>query len=466
MASEYTTHRRYPLYTDQDKPNLRDQYNGAIRMIDEDIDDALDASGHASDALGAGFDAQHTVRMALDDTNAKFGSGVSSSNTVTDQFSNLSNLLPSNQFSPQNTIAMALGAKATQQQLSDAVSTLNARIDNIVSGTKYTAIVGDSWSDSNLPAAVWPSEYANVTHRSLINKAENGAGFVRTGTGGRGTTFYTQLQQVIADSNFGSCDELIILGGVNDRGYSADSVKAAIAQCAPLIRQIAASGRKVLFCFGNSGNGRNLDHGNYDAFVTEINNYAKSQLYLPAVDNVQWWLACSDVVLYNSDNLHPNATGNNMVASFMQQLHYGSYDGVHKHYVQGISFTDSSFTAEQTHCHARLDFDNGITKFNTGLFGVPLGVSETADMQVTDNFDNNTFWHSYGGGNSYNDGTEIYVKQITDKFNVVNSARALVYLDFHKYANAVFFRISGDRTVINSTQFPSGKMVLAAHFVV
>ena len=85
MASEYTTHRRYPLSTDQDKPNLRDQYNGAIRMIDGDMDDALDASGHVTDALGAGFDAQHTVRMALDDANAKFGSGVTASNTVTAQ---------------------------------------------------------------------------------------------------------------------------------------------------------------------------------------------------------------------------------------------------------------------------------------------------------------------------------------------------------------------------------------------
>lgn len=66
MASEYTPNRRYPLYTDSDKPNLRDQYNGAIREIDADMAQALTDSSGVAAALGAGFDAQHTVRMAID----------------------------------------------------------------------------------------------------------------------------------------------------------------------------------------------------------------------------------------------------------------------------------------------------------------------------------------------------------------------------------------------------------------
>ena len=37
MASEYTEHYNLDLYTDTDKPNLRDQYNGAINKIDSQL---------------------------------------------------------------------------------------------------------------------------------------------------------------------------------------------------------------------------------------------------------------------------------------------------------------------------------------------------------------------------------------------------------------------------------------------
>lgn len=37
MASEYTTYYNLDLYTDNDKPNLRDQYNGAMRKIDAQL---------------------------------------------------------------------------------------------------------------------------------------------------------------------------------------------------------------------------------------------------------------------------------------------------------------------------------------------------------------------------------------------------------------------------------------------
>lgn len=37
MATEYTTHYNLDLYTDTDKPNLRDQYNGAMNKIDSQL---------------------------------------------------------------------------------------------------------------------------------------------------------------------------------------------------------------------------------------------------------------------------------------------------------------------------------------------------------------------------------------------------------------------------------------------
>lgn len=37
MASEYTPNYHLDLYTDNDKPNLRDQYNAAMRKIDREL---------------------------------------------------------------------------------------------------------------------------------------------------------------------------------------------------------------------------------------------------------------------------------------------------------------------------------------------------------------------------------------------------------------------------------------------
>lgn len=34
-----TTNYKFPLYDSTDKPNLRDQYNGAINMIDEKLNE-------------------------------------------------------------------------------------------------------------------------------------------------------------------------------------------------------------------------------------------------------------------------------------------------------------------------------------------------------------------------------------------------------------------------------------------
>ncbi len=57
MASEYTSHYNLDLYADSDKPNLRDQYNGAMNKIDQQLYnqgvDTTTANSNANNAVAA-----------------------------------------------------------------------------------------------------------------------------------------------------------------------------------------------------------------------------------------------------------------------------------------------------------------------------------------------------------------------------------------------------------------------------
>lgn len=64
MASEYTTNFNLDLYTDTDKPNLRDQYNGAMHKIDSQLNTlsnniviSTEAANQAKDQAKAATDA-------------------------------------------------------------------------------------------------------------------------------------------------------------------------------------------------------------------------------------------------------------------------------------------------------------------------------------------------------------------------------------------------------------------------
>ena len=70
MASEYTTNFNLDLYTDTDKPNLRDQYNGAMNKIDAQLRIASNNNVIATEAANQAKDMASAAQSAAD-TNAK-----------------------------------------------------------------------------------------------------------------------------------------------------------------------------------------------------------------------------------------------------------------------------------------------------------------------------------------------------------------------------------------------------------
>ena len=74
MASEYTPNYNLDLYTDNDKPNLRDQYNGAITKIDTQLHEfsnnlvvVTEAANQARDKAGTAQSAADSNTTAITD---------------------------------------------------------------------------------------------------------------------------------------------------------------------------------------------------------------------------------------------------------------------------------------------------------------------------------------------------------------------------------------------------------------
>ena len=126
MATDFTSHYHLDKYVATDKPNLRDQYNAAM----DKIDDALYTSNtNAADAKTAALAAQQAVSdkasQADLDTLATAVSGKASQADL----NTLSALLPSSDFSAQNTIK-------------DMLDNISEKIDEASSVVTYGAKSG------------------------------------------------------------------------------------------------------------------------------------------------------------------------------------------------------------------------------------------------------------------------------------------------------------------------------------
>ena len=83
MASEYTPNYNLDLYTDNDKPNLRDQYNGAITKIDAQLHEFSNNMVIVTDAANQARDKAANAQSAAD-ANAKSISALNTTVTETD----------------------------------------------------------------------------------------------------------------------------------------------------------------------------------------------------------------------------------------------------------------------------------------------------------------------------------------------------------------------------------------------
>lgn len=165
MASEYTSHYNLDLYTDTDKPNLRDQYNGAINKIDQQLYkqevDTTTANSNANNAVSA---ADAASQAAADEaTRAKAAESAISSSA------NAASKAASDE---------AARAKAAESAISDAYKAADTNLSDSITAAYTAAYKAADTNLSNSITAAYKAADSTLAAHFPINTADIAAGAV------------------------------------------------------------------------------------------------------------------------------------------------------------------------------------------------------------------------------------------------------------------------------------------------
>lgn len=266
-----------------------------------------------------------------------------------------------------------------------ADNALQKQITELDSGSRYIAIVGDSFSDGNTE---WPSILAANTGYNTIRKAVSATGF---SIGSK--TFAQQFQEVINDKNFGKCDYIIVYGGVNDWNDAQASVatmQTAFNGIKDLYNGITGKRPKLIFAFGNMGAARNANYSIYGSWYEQCMDALRKMGMPGLVENVPFWLWRNSGSNFNDDNLHPNAQGMRTIASYFAKIIAGTYSGVQwEEEITPNIGTGGKIIAR---------FNNGVTTVGIRVEGYPFSTITRNANQNIGTFSAHTFTFGNTGG--------------------------------------------------------------------
>ena len=267
MASEYTPNYKLDLYTDTDKPNLRDQYNGAMNKIDSqfgtvsnNIVVAIEAANQAKEKADSASDSAATNAQSIATLNNTV-SGIDTAykaadSSIIDAYkaadAKLSSDITSAYKAADSEIETAYKAadKEIETAYKAADSALAARFpiksadiaDGAITESKLAAdllkpsnsgisasdnlkvlFVGDSYAvptSYNTQTPI-PMAIQNITNWTVTNDSKGNRGYIAKGNAGDNRNFEETI-----NSYSGEYDLIIIAGGRNDSGYSTDGSSA------------------------------------------------------------------------------------------------------------------------------------------------------------------------------------------------------------------------------------------------
>ena len=267
MANAYTSNYKLDLYTDTDKPNLRDQYNGAMNKIDSqfttvsnNIVVAIEAANQAKEKADAAADSAATNAQSIATLNNTV-SGIDTAykeadSSIIDAYkaadAKLSSDITSAYKAADSEIETAYKAadKEIETAYKDADSALAARFpiksadiaDGAITESKLSAdllkpsnsgisasdklkvlFVGDSYgvpTSYNTQTPI-PMAIQNITNWTVTNDSKGNRGYIAKGNAGDNRNF-----QETINSYSGEYDLIIIAGGRNDSGYTTNDGSA------------------------------------------------------------------------------------------------------------------------------------------------------------------------------------------------------------------------------------------------
>ena len=299
-------------------------------------------------------------------------------------------------------------ADTTLQDNIDAEALARAAADTTLQNTKedikdYIAVIGDSFSTSNT-YDYWPTLLQNKMGYSIIKEATNSSGFTVAGDGGA-STFVQQLARLASNANWSKVKYLIVYGGCNDfqSGVSISNTLDAINAFYTAYNALTYK-PEIIMAFCNIGYAQDSRWNGFLEWYTAIFQAMQERGYAGLVQNVPYW-HFNTVSKFNSDNVHPNSAGQNIIANYFSQIIDGTYTGVQRvQWYRGVTVDNVSYGSQNTiyfnnglvHVSVRLHDNVPISNIQAnsfiGLGDITLGASQLSLMFGTDSQDVPNIW--------------------------------------------------------------------------
>lgn len=336
MATEYTPYYNLDLYTDADKPNLRDQYNAAMRKVDaqlhasnDNVAVAIEAANQAKEAAKAADEAVATETEARKAADTALETAYKEADTALDG-------RIAAEATARTDVDIALGVRIDNEATAraGADSALSGRIDALeplTTKTKYyghrMVVVGDSYAygtgasdHGGAEQLRFSTRLADMLGAIEVNVAVGSTGFCDPGTGGQGSTFPTQVSQAAAKLDAKQRDDVrlvLIAGGINDERegttYSRAQMATAAKNTCTAAKASFPNADIVVFPMLWNGSGWQYHAFNFECGIVE--GVMKSNCGT-AVQGCWTW-NFGDAGKYAADNLHPNDAGHLNIANRM-----------------------------------------------------------------------------------------------------------------------------------------------------
>lgn len=351
MATEYTPYYNIDLYTDADKPNLRDQYNAAMRKVDtqlhtsnNNITVAIEAANQAKEAAEAANEAVTTEtedRKAADTAleTAYKAADTALDGKITDEATARTDA--------DNALGTRIDNEATARANADTA--LSGRIDALeplTAKSKYyghrMVVIGDSYAygtgasdHDGAEQNRFSTRLANMLGAIEVNVAVGSTGFCDPGSGGQNSPFPTQVSQAATKLNAEQRNDVrlvLIAGGINDERegdtYSRAQLATAAKNTCTAAKASFPNADIVVFPMLWNGQGWQYHAFNFECGIVEGVMQSNCGVAVQGC----WTWNFGNASAYASDNLHPNDTGhlnfaNRMFESITQggTMNYQNY---------------------------------------------------------------------------------------------------------------------------------------------
>lgn len=395
MATEYTPYYNLDLYTDADKPNLRDQYNAAMRKVDtqlhtsnDNIAVAIEAANQAKAAAEAANEAVTTETEARKAADTALETAYKAADTaldgkITDE--------ATARTGADNALGTRIDNEATARANADTA--LNGRIDALeplTTKTKYyghrMVVIGDSYAygtgasdHGGAEQNRFSTRLANMLGAIEVNVAVGSTGFCDPGSGGQNSPFPTQVSQAATKLNAEQRNDVrlvLIAGGINDERegttYSRAQLATAAKNTCTAAKASFPNADIVVFPMLWNGQGWQYHAFNFECGIVEGVMQSNCGVAIQGC----WSWNFGNASAYASDNLHPNDTGhlnfaNRMFESITQggTMNYQNYLFVPT--IQGGSTVNRTYGV----------FQNGVIQFGGMVVGTS-GESISGNTQI------------------------------------------------------------------------------------